>query len=76
MANIDIKKDDYKDNNESADCNLTRSDRPSLIVRGLGELVNQRKTQGIVVGGVTGKILIANEPDVDQDTTKLAHECS
>lgn len=33
------KREDYKDD-ESADCNLTRSDRPSLMVRGLGELVN------------------------------------
>jgi hypothetical protein len=40
MANIEVKKDDYKDN-ESADCNLTRSDRPSLMVMGLGELVDK-----------------------------------
>lgn len=65
MANIEVKRDDYKDINESADCNLTRSDRPSLIVRGLSEYVNQRKTQGVVVGGVTGKILITHEPDGD-----------
>lgn len=47
-----MTREDYRDINDSADCNLTRSDRPAIFSRLIAQ---QKREDRVVLGGVTGK---------------------
>ena len=63
-------REDYRDNNDSADCNLTRSDRPAIFA---GLIAQQKREDRVVLGGVTGKFK-NSEPAKDIDETKIAKD--
>lgn len=61
-------REEARENNDSADCNLTKSDRPAIFAN----LYAEQKHEGfIVLGGVTGKFK-TSEHGTEHDVTKIA----
>ena len=65
-----LTREEARENNDSADCNLTKSDRPAIFANLCAE---QKREDRIVLGGVTGKFKTP-EHGTEHDVTKMAKD--